>query len=172
MEFENPFEFFELPFVLQYEYLLKSDLQSIKNLCNAAALSNKSGAVSFFRELCNNFLFWKEKLRRDFVELFEETSREAEEKGMEGQVGYWRGKYEEEMVAAQKGLIEALKNDDIETFREYLRSGVDPNTRMGVWLELKGPVQKESKARGWVKHDTIERPVLTYASQEGKTEFV
>jgi len=71
LEFRDPFEFFDLPLVVQEEYLLKSDLQSIKNLCNAAALSKEPGAASFFQGLCNGYQFWREKFRRDFPESFD-----------------------------------------------------------------------------------------------------
>lgn len=158
LEFRDPFEFFDLPLVVQYEYLLKSDLQSIKNLCNAAALSSNPKAMSFFQELCNSYSFWKEKFRRDFLEVFEETSREAEEKGMEDRVGYWRGKYEEEIKKREEGLNKALKSGDIDTFSEYLRLGVDPNTLIEDRVRL-------------VKEPPI-RPVLTWASDRGYDEIV
>ena len=99
LEFKDPFEFFKLDTLYQEEYLLKSDLESIKNLCATAALSKEPGAVGFFQGLCNDYRFWRKKFRGDFPELFEEALRVAEGEGIDDQVRYWREEY----------IIEALE---------------------------------------------------------------
>lgn len=125
MEFEDPFEFFKLPVMLQYEYLLKSDFRSIQNLCSAAALSKDVEAVRFFQSFCNSYEFWRMKFRQDFPELYEEALRVAEGEGLSEQVKYWRDEYKIELKDAGFKMVMAIRENNIPDVRRYLRIGVD-----------------------------------------------
>ena len=126
LEFKDPFKFFELPEIVQEEFLLKSDINSIKNLCNAAALSSKYNAVNFFEKLCNSYMFWRKKFRQDFPESYEETPKDLLiESGENYQVSYWREKYEREL----RNLLIAIKQGNLRDVKRYLELGADPNMK-------------------------------------------
>jgi len=110
----SPFEFFELPRQVQYEFLLTMDIGSIHNLCEAS-ISNKGS--KFFIEICNNNGFWEAKFERDFPDdyhWFGDSERRIN----------WKRKYLENL---EDSLIVAAGTGDIETVRDYIKAGVNPD---------------------------------------------
>lgn len=125
--FNNPFEFFELPLDLQEDFLLKSDLNSIKNLCSAAVLSTTPGARMFSEGLCNNYMFWRRKFRQDFTLDYSRVlggdTLTTDRKKLE----YWRGQYKEYLRIAGARMIAAARVGDVKRITYALNLGVDPN---------------------------------------------
>lgn len=109
----EPFEFFDLPTQLQYEYLLKMDLESINNLCAAADPTRKKHkdprATVFFRELCEDDVgFWQEKLKVDFGLLTKKWPT-------------WRKEYEKATQDLAQKLIAAARDGDVDKLKALLR---------------------------------------------------
>ena len=109
----KPFEFFDLPTQIQYEYLLKMDLESITNLCTAADPNRKKHkdprATSFFRELCEDDVgFWQEKLKTDFNRSTKKWPT-------------WRKEYEKATEELAQKLIAAARDGDVDKLKALLR---------------------------------------------------
>ncbi len=109
----KPFEFFDLPINVQYEYLLKMDLESINNLCTAADPTLKKHkdprATSFFRDLCEDDVgFWQEKLKVDFGLSTKKWPT-------------WRKEYEKATQELAQKLIAAARDGDVAKLKDRLR---------------------------------------------------
>ncbi len=105
----KPFEFFDLPTQIQYEYLLKMDLESINNLCTAADPNQKKHkdprATVFFRKLCEDDVgFWQEKLKTDFYRSTKKLDTWREE-----YIRSWIEFTERWIETARQGNVKRLK---------------------------------------------------------------
>ena len=112
MELEDivlyPFEFFELDINVQYDLMLNQlDFVSMNNLCEAARLSKKVEAVQFFRVLCADEGFWKEKGKHDFGWMVHGELRFPPE-------STWREQYEISYVEWMKNELEAGREGEEE----------------------------------------------------------
>ncbi len=109
----KPFEFFDLPINVQYEYLLKMDLESINNLCTAADPTLKKHkdprATTFFRGLCeDDGGFWQEKLKVDFKRYTKEWPT-------------WRKEYEKATQELVKELHDAAREGNVKKLKVILK---------------------------------------------------
>lgn len=98
-------------------------LESIKNLCTAAATSKQF--KSFLQDICNNVEVWRSKFEYDFPDVYPESLRAAEGENINDLVRYWREEYEVELRDTPAKMIEYIENNDILKVRKYLRLGVD-----------------------------------------------
>lgn len=127
--FNDPFEFFELPLDLQEDFLLRSDLNSIKNLCSAAALSKNPRARMFLEGLCNSYMFWRKKLRQDFPLDYSRVLGGDTRTNDREKLEYWRNQYKGLLPFAGARMIAAARVGDVEGITNALNIGVDPNTQ-------------------------------------------
>lgn len=127
--FYNPLIFFELPNDLQEYFLLKSDLNSIKNLCLALSLYENPEPVIFLEGLCSSYRFWRKKLRQDFVLDYRRILDGDTWTKNKDKLEYWKSQYENLFLISGARMIAAARVGDVNGINEALNLGVDPNTK-------------------------------------------
>lgn len=108
--------FFDLPFDKQEDILFQLDYPSIKNLCRASVFSKHPGAILFVQKLINGRNFWKEKVKRDFPQLYIDSLKEIT--SSKNTVRFWRCEYERGLDTLSEKVIDvAATGDPIEIQR-------------------------------------------------------
>lgn len=123
--FNEPSAFFKLDYDTQEYFLLKSDLNSIKNLCNALLLSKNENSGYFVEDLCNNYKFWRKKFKQDFrFDYPRVENRDILEEDID-KLEYWRNAYVKYHNLYSKILISNSRVGIIEEVRDLVKLGLD-----------------------------------------------
>lgn len=133
LEFKDPFTFFELPDIVQNEYLLKSDLRSIMNLCAAARLSKRQVTeYGFFAKFCDNYQFWKQKTSWDFPGDYARILRDNPSAEGIRNVEFWRNTYIDVHRVTNQRMIAASRAGLVGEVRRLLDLGADVDAKDGA----------------------------------------